>query len=140
MRLEHVNIVVKDMAETLAFYQAIFPTWKIRGQNKEAYFGSRSHWVHFGDDYNYLAFHQVLQDVPNSSIIKTKLDLGFSHLAFEVDDLQQVTERLSVAGYQPRSNGNPTEYRKNLYYSDPNGIDVEFVQYLTDQPELRNDY
>ena len=57
MRLEHLNLVVKDMAETLTFYKAAFPHWSIRSNGKSEWYGVERHWLHFGDDYQYPIFN-----------------------------------------------------------------------------------
>ena len=32
--LEHINLVVSDIEKRLAFYQAAFPNWHVRGGDK----------------------------------------------------------------------------------------------------------
>jgi hypothetical protein len=36
--------------------------------------------------------------------------------------------------------GAKDEYRSNVYFIDPSGYEVEFVQYHSDLPEHRNRY
>ena len=57
MHLEHLNLVVRDIPETLAFYKAAFPHWRIRSQGQAEWYGVQRNWVHFGDDYQYLTFN-----------------------------------------------------------------------------------
>ena len=47
-------------------------------------------------------------------------------------------ERLLQAGYKIAKDGANHDYRKNIYFEDPAGFEVEFVEYLSDIPELRN--
>ena len=39
IRLEHANLVVKDIPATLDFIQTAFPDWKIRGQGEMTWHG-----------------------------------------------------------------------------------------------------
>ena len=65
---------------------------------------------------------------------------GVNHLAYVVDDVEAVRERLKSAGYQDSTPVNNHPYRKRIYFFDDDGNDWEFVQYLTDDPAKRHDY
>ncbi len=51
VRLEHVNLVGKSIEDSLAFYRAAFPHWRIRAEGAGEWYGKPRRWVHFGDDY-----------------------------------------------------------------------------------------
>ena len=51
MRLEHLNLVVKDISEALVFYKAAFPHWRIRTRGQAQWYGVERNWVHFGDRF-----------------------------------------------------------------------------------------
>jgi catechol 2,3-dioxygenase-like lactoylglutathione lyase family enzyme len=61
---------------------------------------------------------------------------GMTHICLEVDDIELVVERLTVAGYRPRSRELVTiphgAYKdfKCIYFLDPDGITLE----LTERP------
>lgn len=135
IRLEHLNLVVADMQETLAFYSAAFPHWKVREKGEAVWYGTNRQWLHFGDDYNYLSFNDKgtgeNRDLQSDS-------LGLAHIAFEVSNLEQIKSRLLEAGYTIASNGADNEMRKNVYFIDPSGFEVEFVEYMSDIPNERN--
>ena len=137
MQLEHLNLVVSDIEASVAFYQTAFPHWKVRGQGTGEWYGKARRWLHFGDDYQYLTFNddgdEGIRDVTGHQI-------GVSHFAYVTDDFDGIRKRLIDAGYRVYSEGNHTEYRKNVYFIDPAGFEVEFVQYMSDQANLRNDY
>lgn len=63
-----------------------------------------------------------------------------NHLAFEVDDIVPIRDRLSAAGYRDSTFPNAHPFRKRIYFYDPDGNDWEFVQYLSDNPAERHDY
>jgi catechol 2,3-dioxygenase-like lactoylglutathione lyase family enzyme len=64
--------------------------------------------------------------------------VGLAHFAYVVDNLDAMIERLQKAGFSIAKDGADEPYRKNIYFVDPAGFEVEFVEYLTDVPELRN--
>lgn len=137
MKLEHLNLVVIDLEKTLTFYQAAFPHWTIRGEGQATWYGTPRNWLHFGDDYNYLTFNDggtgVNRDLKSNSV-------GMAHFAFVTTNLQQVIERLKAAGFELAKYSDTDEYRKNGYFIDPDGYEVEFVEYFSDIPAQRNLY
>ena len=52
--------------------------------------------------------------------------------------LDAMIERLLNAGFEIAKDGAENNYRNNVYFVDPAGFEVEFVEYLSDLPELRN--
>ncbi|NQZ92367.1 MAG: VOC family protein [Moritella sp.] len=137
IHLEHVNLIVRDIEETLTFYRAAFPHWSVRGGDKGEWSGKPRTWVHFGDDYQYLAFGDngvgENRDLAGHQV-------GLAHFAYVTDDIAGVIQRLTDAGFSIAKDGMDDEYRQNIYFLDPNGYEVEFVQYNTDVPTLRNRY
>ncbi|MBT4522494.1 MAG: VOC family protein [Halieaceae bacterium] len=135
LNLEHVNLVVRDIPAALKFYQAAFPHWRVRDAGENQWNGKDRKWVHFGDDYQYLAF--------NDNGIGDNRDLsghqtGLAHFAFISANLAALVERLKKAGFAIDHEGADEPFRKNVYFIDPNGFEVEFVEYLSDMPEQRN--
>ena len=135
LHLEHLNLVVDNIPATLAFYQAAFPHWRVRDSGTSEWSGKTRQWLHFGDDYQYLTF--------NDNGVGDNRDLaghqtGLAHFAFVVSDIDAVMARLSAVGFTPAKDGAEEPYRRNTYYVDPAGFEVEFVEYLSDIPEQRN--
>lgn len=137
IHLEHVNLVVDDIPKTLHFYQTVFPHWKVRGGDVGSWHGKTRDWVHFGDDYQYLTFNN---DGVGENRDLTGHQIGLAHFAFVTDNLDAIIERLDTAGYPVDKEGAEDDFRRNVYYIDPNGYEVEFVQYLSDIPSERNRY
>ncbi|MDC2889286.1 VOC family protein [Psychrosphaera algicola] len=137
MKLEHLNLVVVSLEKSLAFYQAAFPHWVIRGEGQSTWYGTPRNWLHFGDDYNYLTFNDggsgENRDLKSNSV-------GMAHFAFVTTNLQGVIDRLRLAGFELAKYSDADEYRKNAYFIDPDGYEVEFVEYLSDIPAQRNLY
>jgi predicted enzyme related to lactoylglutathione lyase len=135
MTLEHVNLVVDDMPAALAFYGAAFPHWKVRAEGKGEWYGKPRRWLHFGDDYTYLAFNDYGEGANRD--LKGH-QVGLAHFAFVTNDLDAVVKRLTDAGYPVAQDGADSPYRRNVYFIDPAGFEIEFVEYLTDIPDERN--
>ena len=137
LHLEHLNLVVNDIPQTLSFYQAAFPHWKIRGDGQNDWYGKPRSWVHFGDDYQYLAFND--NGVGENRDLKGH-QVGLAHFAYVTNDIKGVIARLQEAGFEITTDGAEDIYRKNVYFIDPNGYEVEFVEYVSDIPSERNRY
>tara|TARA_B100000768_G_scaffold43505_1_gene42323 strand:- start:3352 stop:3789 length:438 start_codon:yes stop_codon:yes gene_type:complete len=133
--LEHMNLVVSDLAASLSFYRAAFPHWRIRDSGDGVWSGQTRKWLHFGDDYQYLAFND---DGDGENRDLASHTPGLAHFAFVTSNIDAVVERLAAAGFSVAKQGADEPHRKNLYFVDPAGFEVEFVEYLSDLPEQRN--
>lgn len=131
--LEHANISVNNLDETVAFIQTAIPEYKVRGGGEQ----NGRKWIHIGTDETYLALNEVT---------KTKLggkhyDLaGLNHLGFVVDDVTKVAERLTAKGYVRSYPLTHHQFRIRDYFLDNAGNEYEFVQYLSEKSDERNDY
>lgn len=135
LHLEHLNLVVGDIDAALAFYRAAFPHWRVRQRGASEWYGKPRQWLHFGDDYQYITF--------NDNGVGANRDLaghqtGLAHFGFVTDNLDAMVKRLADAGFAVAKDGADEPYRRNVYFIDPSGFEVEFVQYLSDLPQQRN--
>ena len=135
IKLEHVNMVVADLEKSLEFYQSAFPHWRIRAKGHRPWYGKPSNWIHFGDDYQYLALSDHGE---GNNRDLTGHSLGLAHIAFEVTNIEAMIRRLQNSGYSIAHEGADSTVRKNTYFIDPDGFEIEFIEYLTDIPEQRN--
>lgn len=135
-RLEHANLVVRDIDGIIRFIQAALPDFRIRHDETEE---DGSRWVHIGTDDFYLTLNQASGE-PAEDWVPYSGKPGVNHLGFEVDDAESVRKRLQAAGYRDSTYPNDHPYRRRVYFNDPEGNDWEFVQYLSDDPAERNDY
>ena len=135
LHLEHLNLVVKDIPSTLAFYEAAFPHWRVRDQGESEWYGKQRKWLHFGDDYQYLTFNDN-GDGENRDLEGHQP--GLAHFAFVTKNIDVLIERLTEAGFPVAKDGADEPYRKNAYFIDPAGFEVEFVEYLSDISDQRN--
>ncbi|HMB58785.1 MAG TPA: VOC family protein [Xanthomonadales bacterium] len=135
-RLEHANLVVRDIDGMIRFIQAALPDFRIRHDETEP---DGSRWVHIGSDDFYLTLNNASEQ-PAENWVPYSGKPGVNHLGFEVEDAEAVRKRLNAAGYPDSTYPNAHPYRKRVYFNDPEGNDWEFVQYLSDDPAKRNDY
>lgn len=136
IRLEHANIVVRDIDEAIRFLQTAFEDFRVRREGKSLQ-GTR--WVHIGTDETYIALSEATRE-PAESWVPYGGRPGLNHLGYEVDDVEALRARLSEAGYRDSTVPNSHPYRKRVYFHDAEGNDWEFVQYLSQDPAKRNDY
>lgn len=135
-RLEHANLIVRDIDAEVAFLRTAFPEFSIRSDQTD---DDGSRWVHVGTHETYIALSPASIEPakrwkPYSGVP------GMNHLAYEVDDVDALSERMTAAGYQNSTPPNNHPWRRRVYFYDPDGNDWEFIQYLTDDPAKRHDY
>ena len=133
--IEHINLVVKDVPAMLEFYGAAFPHWRVRDEGDADWYGKPRKWLHFGDDFQYLAFSD---NGEGENRILEGHQPGLAHFAFVTGNIDALIKRMETAGFNVDSPGADEPYRKNCYFIDPAGFEVEFVEYLSDVPEERN--
>lgn len=129
-QLEHANIRVKNIDETIKFLTTSFPDFRVRGGRRD----DEVNWVHIGTDETYLALNEDART-------EVRQDPGLNHIGFVFDDADALRKRLEEAGYKecyiPRESH---PHHKRTYFHDGNGMEWEFVQYFSDDPVERNDY
>jgi catechol 2,3-dioxygenase-like lactoylglutathione lyase family enzyme len=134
-RLDHANLIVRDIDETIRFLQTAFPDFRVRGGGTGP---TGARWVHVGNDDTYLALNQATADAEPWTPYAGKP--GLNHLGFAVDDADALQARLRAAGYKDSTVPNSHPARRRVYFYDKEGNDWEFVEYLTDDLALRHDY
>lgn len=135
--LEHVNLTVSDLERTLRFVQTALPGWRVRGQGRMDWFGQPIQWLHVGTATTYLA----LQSGGESQALEWKgHQTGVKHVGLVVNDLDATVARLTEAGFPLDHWGGTSAYRRSAYFVEPGSVQFEFVQYLSEDPALRNHY
>ncbi|MGB5166113.1 MAG: VOC family protein [Woeseiaceae bacterium] len=135
IRMEHANLTVQHFDAAVRFLTAAFPDFQVRSEGKKGQY----RWMHIGTDDTYIALSETAQ---RDNDLKSPYDTnpGVNHLGYEVDDVEALRQRLAAAGFRDSTYPNSHPYRKRVYFYDEDGNDWEFVQYLTDDAALRNDY
>ena len=132
--LEHANITVQNIDDAILFFKTALSEFKVRGRGET----DTEKWVHIGTHDTYIAINQHIKTSPAKRLSYTEPVLN--HLGFVVDDVCALAERLIKAGYKRGSISDSHPYRIRHYFFDNDGFEYEFVQYLSDKPEERNDY
>jgi hypothetical protein len=135
-QLEHANLCVIDIDGMIKFLQTALPDFIIRHDETDR---DGDRWVHIGNDKTYITLNNSTQkDSSDWSPYSGKP--GVNHLGYIVDSINQVRNRLRAGGYIESTVANNHPFRKRLYFYDLEGRDWEFVEYLSDNTEERNDY
>ena len=93
-RLEHANLCVHDIDAVIRFLKTAFPDFKIRQDTTDA---DGSRWVHVGNNETYIALNQAkAEEAKRGTPYKGRP--GLNHLAYEVDDIYAICERLMKLG------------------------------------------
>lgn len=121
MYLEHVNITVGDLDRSTEFYCDLLELhvrWKgtIDGERLGA---------HVGDDRCYLALFQAAAD---GTVDRDYVRPGVNHFGFVVHNLDEARRRLDHLGATVHLEAD-YEPGRRIYFLDPDGHEVELVQY-----------
>ena len=135
-QLEHANLCVRDIDGMIKFLQTALPDFFIRHDETD---NEGDRWVHIGNDKTYIALNNSVQK-DSSDWTPYSGNPGVNHLGYMVDSVEQVRSRLRAAGYIESTVENNHPFRKRLYFYDPEGRDWEFVEYVSENLEERNDY
>lgn len=136
IKIEHANLCAKDIDAMIHFLQTAFPEFKIR---HDAIGADGNRWVHIGTETIYFALEQATLTPPKPWIPYAGFP-GVNHIAFEVENVEEIKTRLTNAGYKNSTIPNNHPHRKRIYFHDAEGNDWEFVQYISDISSERNDY
>lgn len=136
VRLEHANLVVRDIDGMIRFLRTAFPGFRVRREGT-GWQGDR--WVHLGTDDTYIALNSARKD-PAEPWVPYDGKPGLNHLGYEVEDVEALRTRMVAAGYLDSSVPNRHPHRKRVYFHDAEGNDWEFVEYFSEDVSERNDY
>jgi len=121
MFLEHVNLTVADVERSAAFYRDLFG-FHVRWRGKTS---DGQEAAHVGDDRCYVALFQAVR--PGRAEADYDV-VGMNHFGFVVDSLEESKRRLRQLGIEPHHEAD-YEPGRRLYFLDPDGIEVELVEY-----------
>jgi len=131
--VEHANISVTDVDETLRFLRTAMPDFQVRHDSGRG----PSRWVHLGTDTTYISITQM--PPPAEGELEHQRP-GVNHVGFVVDDVDALYERMQAAGYREGFVPSPHPSRKRVYFLDHDGMEYEFVEYYSQEAAERNDY
>tara|TARA_B100000073_G_scaffold345068_1_gene353258 strand:- start:9425 stop:9958 length:534 start_codon:yes stop_codon:yes gene_type:complete len=132
--VEHIQYECSDVIGIGQFYAYIFD-WKIRGKGIENAIGRSYEWIHVGTENSYVAFRSPYNNQEYDKESRHYTD----HFGIVVSNIDDVIDRIIALGMEYAVKENH-RYRKRIYIKDPDGNEVEVIQYLSDIEEERNDY
>lgn len=131
--LEHANISVKNVENTVHFFKTAFPHFKIRGGGNQT-----RKWLHIGDSVTYIALSEA---EPEAKIHENDYnETGINHIGFVVDDVAIIADRLLSEGFKRDYPKQIEKFRIRDYFTDGEGNEYEFVEYLSLNSEEMNSY
>ena len=135
-RFEHINLACKEIDASQQFYQTLFPDWYVRAQGKDE---NGRLWRHFGNDRVYVALNDATgSDLPKGGGEANRQQypyegIGINHVGFVIDGGEQLKDTLKTNGIEYYTLESP-ETKHRIYVSDPDGNEIEFVEYTKDYP------
>ncbi len=119
MQLAHTMIRVKNLEQTLDFYQNFVGLKELRRKP----IGDEATLVFLSDATG----HYVLELTYNHGQSDYELGDQFGHLAFFTDDLEATVAEVERRGWWYRRS-RPEMSSRYIFVKDPNGYDVEILQ------------
>jgi catechol 2,3-dioxygenase-like lactoylglutathione lyase family enzyme len=134
--VEHANLTVRDLDDAIRFLTTAIPEFQVRHRGLT----DGQEWAHVGTDETYLAFSQASPRQLTRRSDEPTDDVGFNHVGIVVADADAVAAALTRAGFREGFRAEPHPHRKRIYFHDADDNEWEFVEYLTGEAALRNDY
>ncbi|QLE55103.1 VOC family protein [Nostoc sp. TCL26-01] len=124
-RFEHLNVACQDIDATQQFYQTLFPDWYVRAQGKS---DNGDRWIHFGNHQFYIS----LNDYAGQKRLQQPYEgIGINHVGFVIADGEAMKQWLEKQGIEYYTMTAP-ETKHRIYVNDPDGNEIELVEYQPD--------
>ena len=137
--IHHINIVVKDLERTRDFFQlfgfTIIHEKKLKGEWIDKVTDLRevqASYISLGHENSSLTLELLQYNHPEGGIdsqISFPNQIGYRHLALEVDNLEKETQHLKNKGVEFYSEIQTNPYGKKMcYFTGPDGILLELLE------------
>ena len=137
--IHHINIVVKDLEKTREFFQlfgfTIIHEKTLKGKWLDKVTGLediQASYISLGHENSSITLELLQYHHPAGNIdpkISAPNQIGFRHLALEVDNLEKETQRLTEKGVEFFSEIQTNPYGKKMcYFTGPDGILLELLE------------
>lgn len=113
LSLDHVNMTVKDLAESVAFYGELFGFTEKKDQSED-----RSKII--GNDSIKLCMYEDPA---------LEIGAGLNHFGFHVENFEDIVEKCESMGIPMPYGVVNWEKSRSVYIVDPNGYEVELSEF-----------
>lgn len=110
--IDHVNMNVNDLEESVAFYRDLFGFELKKDQPEQ-----QSQII--GNDAIKLCLYENPEGVSQS---------GINHFGFHVENFEEIEARCEAMGVRLLYGGVQWEHSKSFYIRDPNGYEIELSE------------
>lgn len=119
--LHHIGRLTRKLVESRAFYRDILGFAEIPRPN----FDFPGAWL-----FNYgLQIHLIVNDRLSDPAAPGAIETRGNHLAFQVENLDDVERRLTEHGVPFRKNVVPDRNIQQIFFNDPDGYAIECAVY-----------
>ena len=143
--VEHIGIVVRSLAESVPFYEALLgapPIQRVSWRGKDAEYVAEM-VAHPGLELDAAFFRlpttrtllEMIEysNVPAAGVKLDPMQVSAMHIGIFVDDIDAAIERLRGFGVKFRSAPvdipyGPYKGGRTIYFNDPNGVNVQLMQ------------
>jgi catechol 2,3-dioxygenase-like lactoylglutathione lyase family enzyme len=122
-RLHHVNIRTTDLDATRKFYEDVVGL----EAGPRPPFGNPGVWL-YAEGHPWV--HVSIADAANQG--EEGADEGFGHIAFDLSDMNGLVKNLDGHGIDYDLHASPDRRLAQLFFYDPNGVQLEFTCALAD--------
>lgn len=128
-KLDHVTVIVKDLEKTRQFYEGTLGLEFLESVKLGDHI---CHYIQLPGGQK-LEFTEYLYHTQTAAYQPNERGI-IRHIAFEVDDVKALEKKIEMAGYKFHYpvGRTPELGVDNGLVRDPNGIELEFVEYLRD--------
>jgi len=115
MKLDHVNIKVRDLDKMCKFYADVLG---LKAGYRPSFAGAPGAWL----------YNQLEQPVVHLSLLPPNAERSgrnLDHFAFRTDDLAEVIQRLDSHGIEFKADEISETSLKQIFFDDPEGGQVE---------------
>ena len=126
--VDHVNMFVKNLEQSIEFYRVVFGT---DTEVKQQGFAKGLRWCIVGIPNK---FYFCLYELEGKEFDPDALHIN--HIGFYVPEFEETVRRIEEMGIPIEYHGKPIEWRnrngatRSLYIRDPNGYYIEFSEKL----------
>ncbi|MCJ8314357.1 MAG: hypothetical protein HRU38_12105 [Saccharospirillaceae bacterium] len=139
MRIEHINMTVVKIEDTIKFLKMLYPTLEIINSWEGKTEKGNERWAHVrekGSD-SYFALEQA--DFMDKTRLKMNTFHGVNHFGLIVEGMKSIIKSFNEKGIK-YSVAEAIDERVRVYCFDQHGFEYELIEYKTDDVETRFKY